>query len=72
MLDRHILSALLLCVACSQPQTGASGTTITNVRIVDGTAPGTTGAVRFVGDSIVDAGAAVSAARGDSILVGAV
>lgn len=53
--------------ACSR---GPAGTTITNVRIVDGTgAPGVSGAVRFVGDTIVAVGD-IAPARGDSVIDG--
>lgn len=61
-----VLGALALG-ACAQ---GPAGTTITNVRIVDGTgAPAVAGAVRFVGDSIVAVGD-VRPAAGDSVIDG--
>lgn len=63
----HILASLTLASACS---TAPAGTTITNVRIVDGTgAPAVAGAVRFVGDSIVAVGA-VRPAAGDTVIDG--
>ncbi len=59
-------SALFLS-ACHPP---ALGTTITNVRIIDGTgAPAVSGSVRFIGDSIVAVGL-VRPARGDSVIDG--
>ena len=68
---RRALLVLSLCLACSGRQTGPAGTTITNVRIVDGTgAAAYTGAVRFVADSIVAVGPSVAAARGDSVVDG--
>ena len=68
---RRALWALSLCLACSERQTGPPGTTITNVRIVDGTgAAAYSGAVRFVADSIVAVGPSVAAARGDSVVDG--
>ena len=64
---RRIALAALLAAACSS---GPAGTTITNVRIVDGTgAPAVLGAVRFVGDSIVAVGD-VRPTRGDSVIDG--
>src|SRR5690606_29824787 len=59
--------ALVAVAACTA---GPAGTTITNVRIVDGTgAPAVSGAVRFVGDSIVAIGD-VRPAAGDSVIDG--
>ncbi|MBP7549263.1 MAG: D-aminoacylase [Gemmatimonadaceae bacterium] len=64
---RVLLAAALAVSACSS---GPAGTTITNVRIIDGTgAPSITGAVRFIGDSIVAVGD-VQPARGDSVIDG--
>ena len=64
---RSVLALALLSAACSS---SPAGTTITNVRIIDGTgAPAVTGSVRFVGDSIVAVGE-VRPARGDSIVDG--
>ena len=63
------LSAVAFVAACSGPP-GESGTTITNVRIVDGTgAPARAGTVRIVADTIVAVGD-VSPLAGDSILDG--
>jgi N-acyl-D-amino-acid deacylase len=71
LVRRRALWALSLCLACSERQTGPPGTTITNVRIVDGTgAAAYSGAVRFVADSIVAVGPSVAAARGDSVVDG--
>ncbi len=57
----------LVLGACTS---GPAGTTITNVRIVDGTgAAAVSGAVRFVGDTIVAVGA-VHPAAGDSVIDG--
>ncbi len=62
-----VLSVPVLCAACT---TAPAGTTITNVRIIDGTgAPAVAGAVRFVGDSIVAVGD-VQPVRGDSVVDG--
>jgi len=59
--------AAVLYLGCDK---GPGGTTITNVRIIDGTgAPAVTGAVRFIGDSIVAAGD-IEPARGDSVIDG--
>ena len=56
--------------ACSPDASGTPGTTITNVRIIDGTgAPASIGAVRFVGDSIVAVGD-VAPLSGDTIVDG--
>lgn len=58
-----VLALALLGAACGS---SPAGTTITNVRIIDGTgAPAVTGSVRFIGDSIVAVGS-VRPARGDS------
>ena len=63
----RLTAATLLLAAC---QSGPDGTTITNVRIIDGTgAPAVTGAVRFVGDTIVAVGA-IEPVRGDSVIDG--
>jgi N-acyl-D-amino-acid deacylase len=71
LVRRRALWALSLCLACSERQTGPPGSTITNVRIVDGTgAAAYAGAVRFVADSIVAVGPSVAAARGDSVVDG--
>jgi N-acyl-D-amino-acid deacylase len=69
-ISRRYCFLALLCVACGeQPHNDA--TTITNVSIVDGTgAPAYSGAVRFVGDSIVAVGAAVTAEPNDSVVDG--
>jgi N-acyl-D-amino-acid deacylase len=71
---RGRIGALLLAAACTgagdDGQRAAAGTTITNVRIIDGTgAPGVMGAVRFVGDSIVAVGD-VEQVGGDSVIDG--
>jgi len=64
---RLLAAAALAACACSS---GPAGTIITNVRIIDGTgAPSITGAVRFIGDSIVAVGD-VQPARGDSVIDG--
>lgn len=61
------IAAALLVAACSSRSVG---TTITNVRIIDGTgAAAVQGSVRFIGDSIVEVGD-VRLARGDSIIDG--
>ena len=73
MLSRRILFALCVCLACSGRDTSSTGTgtTITNVRIVDGTgAAAYAGAVRFIGDSIVDVGPSVAPASRDSVVDG--
>ncbi len=63
----RFLALTVLVAACGS---GPVGTTITNVRIIDGTgAPAVTGAVRFIGDSIVAVGD-VLPARGDSVIDG--
>jgi N-acyl-D-amino-acid deacylase len=70
MLRGSLLVTLTLCLACAEGST--RGTTITNVSIIDGTgSPAYSGAVRFVDDSIVAAGASVTAAPNDSIVDGA-
>jgi N-acyl-D-amino-acid deacylase len=64
---RSVFAFALLGAACGG---GPVGTTITNVRIIDGTgAPAVTGSVRFIGDAIVEIGD-VRPARGDSIVDG--
>src|SRR5690349_14253754 len=73
-MTRSAFAALLLAAATGGASIGCSagpaGTTITNVRIVDGTGgPARAGAVRFVGDSIVAVGD-VTPARGDSVIDG--
>lgn len=61
-------AALVAAVACEPVQ--QAGTTITNVRIIDGTgAPAVLGAVRIVGDRIVAVGE-VEPLRGDSVVDG--
>lgn len=71
MLSRLVCCALCLCLACCGRQSGPAGTTITDVRIVDGTGSAAyAGAVRFIGDSIVDVGRSVAPARGDSVVDG--
>lgn len=66
--SHYILAALVLLAACRDA--GPVGTTITNVRIIDGTGSAAEpGAVRFVGDSIVAVGD-VRPARGDSVIDG--
>ncbi len=68
---RLLVASLLLGLvsACGGPA-GPAGTTITNVRIIDGSGgPERSGAVRIVGDSIVAVGE-VTPARGDSIVDG--
>ena len=63
------MTAIALLSAC-QTASGPAGTTITNVRIIDGTgSPSVTGAVRLVGDTIVAVGD-VKPARGDSVVDG--
>ncbi len=65
-----ILFVALLGAACAGKSGTPSGTTITNVQIVDGTgAPARTGAVRLVGDTIVAVGD-VAPAAGDSVVDG--
>ena len=65
---RTLLAGLALLTACAPA--GPTGTTITNVRIVDGTgAPARTGSVRIVGDTIVAVGD-VKPARGDAVVDG--
>ncbi len=68
---RHLIPLLaLLGAACAGATDTPSGTTITNVQIVDGTgAPSRSGAVRIVGDTIVAVGD-VKPARGDSVVDG--
>ena len=64
---RCALAAVIALAACGS---GAPGTTITNVRIIDGTGTAAVaGSVRFVGDSIVAVGD-VRPARGDSVIDG--
>jgi len=71
ILGRHLTrlaTALLVAAACTSSQ--PAGTTITNVRVIDGTgAPARLGAVRFVGDTIVAVGE-VTPVRGDSVIDG--
>ncbi len=63
-----ILAPLLITLACAPSE--PAGTTITNVRIIDGTgAAAVSGSVRLVGDSIVAVGS-VAPARGDSVIDG--
>ena len=70
MLRRQLLAALLLCVSCAERPV-AVGTTISNVSIVDGTGSSAyTGAVRFIGDSIIAVGPSVKAEPNDSIVDG--
>ena len=69
-MSRRLVFITLICVACGGRSAG-SGTTITNVSIIDGTgAPAYTGAVRFIGDSIMAVGPSVSAAPNDSVVDG--
>ena len=71
MSSRHLVLALVVA-ACAERPVGSLGTTITNVRIVDGTgSPAYQGAVRFVADSIVAVGPAVSPSPNDNIMDGA-
>ncbi len=66
---RAAFAAVVLLSGC-QTASGPSGTTITNVRIVDGTgSPAVVGAVRIVSDTIVAVGA-VTPAPGDSVIDG--
>lgn len=66
---RIAFAAVVLVSAC-QTASGPAGTTITNVRIIDGTGtPAVAGAVRIVGDTIVAVGA-VKPAPGDSVVEG--
>ena len=68
MIKPFVVFALAGAVGCSQP--GPTGTTITNVQIIDGTgSPARSGAVRIVGDSIVAVGD-VKPMRGDSLVDG--
>lgn len=61
------IAAALVLLACGS---STAGTTIMNVRIIDGTgAPAVQGSVRFIGDSIVAVGD-VRPARGDSVIDG--
>ncbi|MCC7000882.1 MAG: amidohydrolase family protein, partial [Gemmatimonadaceae bacterium] len=70
LLALYRLAALFSAALASACSTGPAGTTITNVRIIDGTgAPAVVGAVRFVGDSIVAVGD-LQPARGDSVIDG--
>ena len=63
------LVTLATLTACG-PASEVRGTTITNVRIIDGTgALAVSGALRFIGDTIVAVGA-VTAARGDTVIDG--
>ena len=67
MSKRTLLASALFLSACGS---SIAGTTITNVRIIDGTGtPAVQGSVRFIGDSIVAVGA-VRPARGDSLIDG--
>ena len=64
----HISALAWLATGCGSP--AAPGTTIINVRIVDGTgAPARTGGVRIVADTITAVGD-VTPSRGDSIVDG--
>ena len=68
---RLVAFVTLTTVVACWPASGRRGTTIINVRIIDGTgAPAVSGALRFVGDTIVAVGA-VTAARGDTVIDGA-
>lgn len=70
LLALYRLAALVLAPLATACFTGPAGTTITNVRIIDGTgAPAVLGAVRFIGDSIVAVGD-LQPARGDSVIDG--
>ena len=69
MARSRFLALTALLVACSGTR-GPAGTTITNVRIVDGTgSPARPGSVRIVGDSIVGIGE-IAAAPGDTMVDG--
>ena len=62
-----LLATALILSACTSRR---AGTTITNVRIIDGTgAPAVQGSVRFIGDSIVEVGD-VRPTRADSVIDG--
>ena len=61
----------VLLLSCSSPERLPEATTITEVRIIDGTgAPAVSGAIRFVGDSIVAVGPAVEPLPGDVVVDG--
>lgn len=67
---RSFAAAALTAACVAACSSGPAGTTITNVRIIDGTGvPAVTGAVRFIGDSIVAVGD-IAPARGDSVIDG--
>ena len=68
---RSLLAVMIAAaMACTSGPPGPSGTTITNVRIIDGTgSPARAGSVRIVADSIVAVGA-VTPTRGDSVVDG--
>lgn len=64
-------AALLLAGLALGCGSAPAGTTITNVRIIDGTgAPMQRGAVRLAGDTIVAVGEGVTPARGDDVIDG--
>ena len=66
-----LLPSSTLLLSCAAPEQLPRATTITGVRIIDGTgAPSYAGAVRFVGDSIVAAGPAVEPSPGDFVFDG--
>ncbi len=66
----HAAVAAIFMLSSCQNGSGPSGTTITNVQIVDGTgSPAVSGAVRIVGDTIVAVGD-VAPVRGDSVVDG--
>lgn len=66
---RAALAAAVLLAGC-QAASGPAGTTITNVRIIDGTgSAAVAGSVRIVGDSIVATGE-IKPAAGDSVVDG--
>ena len=66
-----VTTAALLTIGCSKmPATRGRGTTITNIKIIDGTGqPPRSGSVRFEADTIVAVGD-VSPAKGDSVIDG--
>lgn len=68
MARSRVLALTALLAGCGAQ--GPAGTTITNVRIVDGTgSPARPGSVRVVGDSIVGVGE-IAAAAGDTVVDG--
>ena len=64
-------AALAACAKSPDSTPGATGITITNVMLIDGTgASARAGAVRIVGDTIADVGSEVGPAPGDSVIDG--